>query len=118
EEILGSSSHVSRVLLTTLAERLTNGSRSRPARQRPPVTIAVVSLDPHAAALGIEPVLEQELRKLARIIRPPRSAATRPDTDPGVALAELLDRIEHFHDHVLLTPENADPSSEWAQACM
>ncbi len=118
EEILGSSAHVSRALLTTLAERLTNGSGSRPARQRPPVTIAVVSLDPDAAGLGIEPLLEQELRKLATVIRPPRSAATRPGTDPGVALAELLDRIEHFHDHVLLTPETADPSSDWAQACM
>jgi NTE family protein len=82
------------------------------------VTIAVVSLDPEAAKLGIEALLEQELRKLARVIRPPRSAATRPGTDPGVALAELLDRIEHFHDHVLLTPETADPSSDWAQACM
>jgi len=64
------------------------------------VTIAVVSLDSDAAALGIEPLLEQELRNLASIIRPPKSAATRPGTDPGVALAELLDRIEHFHDHV------------------
>ena len=118
EEILRSSAHVSRVLLTTLAERLTNGSRPQPARPKPPATIAVVSLDPEAAGFAIEPLLEQELRKLARIIRPPRSAATRPETDPGLALAELLDRVEPLYDHVLLTPEAADPSGEWTQACM
>jgi EmrB/QacA subfamily drug resistance transporter len=118
EEVLRSSANASRVLLSTLAERLTNNSRPRPARPRPPATIAVVSLGPDAAAVGIEPLLERELRRLTRIIRPPRSAATRPEADPGLALAEVLDRVEHLYDHVLLTPETPDPSSNWAQACI
>jgi predicted acylesterase/phospholipase RssA/CRP-like cAMP-binding protein len=118
EQMLGSSTSVSRALLGTLADRLTNNSKSRPARPKPPVTIAVVSLDPAAAAQGVEGVLEQELRALARLVTLPRSAVTRPEADLGHALAQVLDRVEHFHDHVLLTAETSDPSGDWSQACM
>src|SRR5262249_5923995 len=41
DEMLSSSPSVSRALLGTLADRLTNNSKSRPARPRPPVTIAL-----------------------------------------------------------------------------
>ena len=118
EQMLGSSTSVSRALLGTLADRLTNNSGPRPARPRPPVTIAVVSLDPAAGAHGIEPLLDEQLRQLASIVTLPRSAVTRPGVELGHALARVLDRVEHFHDHVLLTGETSDPSGDWAQACM
>jgi len=118
EEILRSNTSVSYALLGTLADRLTNNSRAQPARPRPPATIAVVSLDSAAAAQEIELLLEQQLRLLARIIRLPQSAVTRPGTTLGHALAGVLDRVEHGHDHVLLTAEGSDPSSDWAQACL
>ena len=118
EQMLGSSPSVSRALLGTLADRLTNNSKSRPAGPRPPVTIAIVSLDPAAGAQGIEPLLEQQLRQLSRIITLSQSAVTRPGMELGHALAEALDRVEHFHDHVLLTAETSDPSGDWSQACM
>ena len=118
EEILRSSTSVSHALLGTLAGWLTNNSRSQPARPRPPATIAVVSLDPAPAGQRIEPLLEAQLRELASVIRLPRSAATHPGTELGHALAELLDRVEHGHDHVLLSAEESDPASDWAQACI
>jgi NTE family protein len=118
EQMLSSSTSVSRALLETLADRLTNGTKPLPARPRPPVTIAVVSLDPAAGAEGIESLLEQQLQQLARIVTLRRSEVTRPETELGHALAEALDRVEHFHDHVLLTGAVADPSDDWPQACM
>ena len=118
EKILRADTSVSYALLGTLADRLTNNSRLQPARPKPPATIAVVSLDPAAAAQGIELLLEQQLRFVARIIALPRSAVTRPGTGLGQALAGVLDRVEHGHDHVLLTADGSDPSDEWAQACI
>ena len=118
EEILRTNTSVSHALLRTLADWLTNNSRSQPARPRPPATIAVVSLDAEAAAYGIESLLEEQLRALASVISLPRSAVTRPGTKLGHALAEVLDRVEYHHDHVLLCAETSDPSSDWSQACL
>ena len=118
EEIMRSSTSVSHALLDTLAYWLSNGTGSQPVRPKPPATIAVVSLDPEAAAQGIDRELERQLRQLARIISPPRTAATRPGTETGHSLAELLDRAEHRFDHVLLTGDGFDPSSDWTQACL
>lgn len=117
EEILQSSPSVSRALLDTLADWLSDGSRPRPARPEPPATIAVVCLDPDAAGQGIEGLIEQHLRQLAKIVRLPR-AASAAGAEPGHALAELLDRAEHEYEHVLLTSEGFDPSGDWTQACM
>ena len=118
EEILRSNTSVSHALLGTLADWLTNNSRSKPARPRPPATIAVVSLDPNAAAHEVSAVLEEHLRLLASVISIPPSAVTRRGTELGQALAEVLDRVEYGHDHVLLVADTADPSSDWSQACM
>ena len=117
EEILRSSPSVSRALLDTVAAWVTSTSRPRPARPKPPATIAVVSLDPDAAGQGIEWLLEEHLRLLTKVVRLSRPEAS-PETEPGHALAELLDRAEHEYEHVLLTGEGFDPSGDWTQACM
>jgi NTE family protein len=118
EDILRSSPSVSRALLDTLAAWLSSNSRPRPARPKPPATIAVVSLDADASGQRIEWLLEQHLRQLARTVRLSCPEATATEADPGHALAELLDRAEHEYDHVLLTGEGFDPASDWTQACM
>jgi predicted acylesterase/phospholipase RssA/MFS family permease len=118
DEILRSNPAVSNALLGTLAGWLTNNSRSHPARPRPPATIAVVSLDPDAAAQGVSGLIEEQLRQLANIVSLAQSAVTRPGTELGHSLAQVLDRVEHGHDHVLLAADTAEPSSDWSQACM
>jgi predicted acylesterase/phospholipase RssA/CRP-like cAMP-binding protein len=117
DEILRSNPSVSNALLGTLADWLTH-TRSHPARPRPPATIAVVSLDPDAAAQGVSELMEEQLRQLASIVSLARSAVTRPGTELGHSLAQVLDRVEHSHDHVLLVADTGDPSSDWSQACI
>jgi EmrB/QacA subfamily drug resistance transporter len=117
DSILRSSTTVSRSLLATLADWLSDGRASTPAHSRPPSTIAVVSVDT-AADHGIEAVLATELQRLATVLTLPRSAATRPGTPPGRSLAELLDRAESSHDHVLLLGGRLGGPDDWTQACI
>jgi NTE family protein len=63
-------------------------------------------------------MLTAELRRLATVIRVTKNAATREGTPPGQSLAELLDRAERSHSHVLLAAGSLDSPDEWTQACL
>ena len=116
--ILRSNTSLARALLSTLGDWLANGRASPPTRPRPPATIAVVSADDAAAASGVERMLAEELGRLVSTVSVPQTAATRPGTPTGQSLAEVLDRAERSHDHVLLYAGCLAAADEWTRACL
>jgi NTE family protein len=115
ESVMAESASVSQSLLQTLAQWLTSG-RAFGTTQETPTTIAVVSLDPAAAAAQIDHALAEALDRLgaAHLVPEGGEAGARD----GHALSELLDRLELDFRHVVLAAGTLAGGGSWTDACL
>ncbi len=115
--LLDSSSQFAAAVSRTLGRQLraTSVLDAQPLARA--AAIAVLAHDPTAARSGVETILANDLGGLRRLARVDQAGVrdSHPDTEPGVALARTLDRLEQDHDVVLIS---ASGSEAWERACV
>ena len=116
EAVTEASPAVSRAVMTQLGMWLTEG-RPKPSDAGSAAAIAVVALDPEAAAAELDVALAAALGRLGGVWLVGRVAlAGRPDL--GAALSEMLDRLERDYPHVVLAGGLHGDGDAWTDACV